>query len=111
MEALPLQWIDHFQKCVQDFIQERLAEAANVMAALGNEKEDCVCLHGLRRLVAGAIQEEELVQQPDYAAACAKLDRANVQDGQGHVIKLVHQFSGLTLLPRVNLRLFRQCYG
>ena len=74
-------WINHFQKCVQDFIQERLAEAANVMAALGNEKEDCVHLHGLRHLVAGAVQEEELVWQPDYAAACAKLDRAIVWDG------------------------------
>ena len=104
-------WIDHFQKCVQDFIQERLAKAANVMAALGNEKEDCVCLHGLRCLVASAVQEEELVRQPDYATACAKLDRAIVWDGRGYVIKLVHHFSGLTHLLRINLRKFQQHYG
>ena len=81
------------------------------MPVLRNEEEDCVHPQSLQCSVAGTIQEEELAQQPDYTAACAKLDRANVQDGQGHVIKLVHQFSGLTLLPRVNLRLFRQCYG
>jgi len=104
-------WIDHFQKCVQDFIQEQLAEAANIMAAPGNEEEDCVRLHSLRRLVAGAVQEEELVRQPDHAAACAKLDRAIVWDGRGYVIKLVHHFSALTHLPRINLRKFRQHYG
>ena len=104
-------WIDHFQKCVQDFIQERLAEAANIMAAPGNEEEDCVRLHSLRRLVAGAVQEEELVRQPDHAAACAKLDRAIVWDGRRYVIKLVHHFSALTHLPRINLRKFRQRYG
>ena len=76
-----------------------------------NEEEDCVHCQSLQHSVAGTVQEEELVQQPDYMAACAKLDRANVWDGQGHVIKLVHHFSGLTLLPRVNLRLFQRCYG
>ena len=104
-------WKDHFQKCVQDFIQERLAEATNIMAAPENDDEDRVCLHGLRRLVAGAVQEEELVQQPDYAAACAKLDGAIVWDGRGYVLKLVCHFSGLTHLPRINLRKFRQHYG
>ena len=51
------------------------------MAAQGNEDELCVCLHSLERSVAGAVQEEELVQQPDYAEACAKLDNAIVWDG------------------------------
>ena len=81
------------------------------MAAPENEDEDCVCLHGLRHLVAGAVQEEELVWQPDYAAACVKLDGAIVWDGQGYVLKLVCHFSGLTHLPRINLRKFQQHYG
>jgi hypothetical protein len=80
-------WKDQFQKHTEDFIQERLAEAANIMAVPGKEEEDSVRIHGLRHLVAGAVQEEELVQQPDYAANCAKLDRAIVWDGRGYVIK------------------------
>jgi hypothetical protein len=104
-------WIDQFQKHVEDFIQERLAEAANIMAVPGKEEEDSVRIHGLRRLVAGAIQEEELVQQPDYAATCAKLDRAIIWDGRGYVIETHLIFSRLTHLPRVNLRKFRQRFG
>ena len=42
-----------------------------------------VHLHWLQHLVAGAFQEEELVQQPDRAFTCAKLDRAIIWDGQG----------------------------
>jgi hypothetical protein len=38
-------------------------------------------------LIAGAIQEEELVQQPDNAFSYAKLDRAIIWDGRGQVIK------------------------
>jgi predicted phage-related endonuclease len=84
-------WIAEFQKRVQDFITERLDEAANIIAEPGSEMEDIIRLHGLRRLVAGAVQEEELVRQPDYAFACAKLDRAIIWDGRGYVIK-THYF-------------------
>ena len=80
-------WITEFQKRVQDFIKDRLDEAANIIAKPSSEAEDIVRLHGLRRLVAGAVQEEELVRQPDYASACAKLDRAIRWDGRGYVIK------------------------
>ncbi|KAN0127150.1 hypothetical protein V8E53_015020 [Lactarius tabidus] len=74
-------WIEPFQKHVNDFIQERLAEAAKIMAVLGKELEDAIQLHCLWHLIAGAIQEEELVQQPDYAFTYAKLDRAIIWDG------------------------------
>ena len=80
-------WIDQFQKHIEDFIQEQLAKAASIMAVLGTEEEDFTRLHGLRRLVAGAVQEGELVRQPEYAATCAKLDGAIVWHGQGYVIK------------------------
>ena len=42
------------------------------------EENDCIHLHGLQHLVAGAVQEWELTQQPEHAAACAKLDHALV---------------------------------
>jgi hypothetical protein len=48
---------------------------------LGKELEDAIQLHCLWHLIAGAIQEEELVQQPDYAFTYAKLDRAIIWDG------------------------------
>ncbi len=80
-------WIDQFQKHIEDFIQEQVAKAASIMAVLGTEEEDSTCLHGLRRLVAGTVQEGELVRQPEYAATCTKLDGAIVWHGQGYVIK------------------------
>jgi uncharacterized protein YdeI (YjbR/CyaY-like superfamily) len=76
-------WIEQFQQHVEGFIEGRLAEAAKIMALPEKEEEDIVHLHGLRRLVAGAFQEEELVQQPDHAFAYAKLDRAVIWDGRG----------------------------
>ena len=57
-------WIEQFQRLVEDFIQERLAEAAKIMevpAVPGREGEEIICLHRLRCLVAGTIQEEELI--------------------------------------------------
>ncbi|KAI9440946.1 hypothetical protein H4582DRAFT_2056197 [Lactarius indigo] len=87
-------WIEPFQKHVEDFIQERLSEAASIIAVPGIEEEDSIRLHGLRRLVAGAIQEVELVQQPGYATTCARENGAIIWDGQG-----------------VNSRKFRQRYG
>lgn len=103
-------WMDHFQKHVEDFVQERLLEAASIMA-LDTEEEDFVRLHGLRRLVAGAIQEGELARQPEYAATTAKLDGAIVWYGRGYVVQIHLLFSPLTHLPRVNLKKFRQRYG
>ncbi|KAH9012162.1 hypothetical protein EDB85DRAFT_2159236 [Lactarius pseudohatsudake] len=87
-------WIELFQKHVEDFIQERLTEAASIIALPGIKEEDTIRLHGLRRLVAGAIQEVELAQQPGYAATFAEEDGAILWDGRG-----------------VNLRKFRQRYG
>lgn len=104
-------WIDQFQKHVEDFIQEQLSEAASIMAVTGTEEEDSIRLHGVRRLVAGAVQEGELVRQPAYASACAKLDRAIVWDGRRYAIKTHLPFPCFTHLPRVDLRKFRQCYG
>ncbi|KAN0128685.1 hypothetical protein V8E53_013504 [Lactarius tabidus] len=76
-------WIEQFQKHVNDFIQEQLAEAEKIMTVLEKEEEDTIHLHGLQHLIAGAIQEEELVQQPDHAFTYAKLDRAIILDGGG----------------------------
>jgi hypothetical protein len=103
-------WVEQFKKHIQDFIQEQVDAAANIIAAPVEEEEDVVRLHGLRRLVAGAVQEEELVQQSDYANAQAKLDGAIVWDGRGYVIVDL-LICCLTHLPRVNLRKFRQRYG
>jgi hypothetical protein len=102
-------WIDQFQKCVEDFIQERLSEAMGIMASPGTE--DSVRLHGLRRLVAGAVQEGELVRQPEYATTSAKLDRAIIWQGRGYVVPTNFLLFRLKYLPRVNLRKFRQLYG
>ncbi|KAF8258471.1 hypothetical protein EI94DRAFT_1707973 [Lactarius quietus] len=77
-------WVEQFQKLIEDFIQETLVKAANIMAvpAIPVKKgEDIICLHSLQCLVAGTIQEEELVQQPNYAFTYAKLDRAIIWDG------------------------------
>jgi hypothetical protein len=79
-------WIEQFQRLVEDFIQERLAKAAKIMEVLvvpGREGGKIICLHGSRCLVAGTIQGEELIQQPDYAFTCAKLDRAIIWDSKG----------------------------
>ncbi|KAH9172100.1 hypothetical protein EDB89DRAFT_1906383 [Lactarius sanguifluus] len=86
-------WIDLFQKHAKDFIQEQLSEVASIIAAPGIE-EDSIHLHKLQRLVASAIQEVELIQQPGYAATCAMEDGTIVWHGQG-----------------VNSRKFQQRYG
>jgi hypothetical protein len=44
-------------------------------------EEHSLCLHGLRCLRAGAVQEGELVWQPRCAMTCAKLDKAIIWDG------------------------------
>src|SRR5258707_12547400 len=61
-----------------------------------NEEEEepvCMYLHGLRRLVAGAAQEWELVQQPKDATTCAKIDGALVWQGRGYVSPILHAIS------------------
>jgi hypothetical protein len=103
-------WMDQFRERTQDFIQEQLGKAANIMAASGKDDEDIVRLHGLRRLVAGAVQEEELLQQPGYAFTYATLDSAIIWNGRGYVITHL-LISCLTHLPRVNLRKFKKRYG
>lgn len=59
------------------------------------EEEDRIRLHGIRRLVAGAVQEWELVQQPKHAAMCVKLDGALVWQGRGYVSPITHAVSSL----------------
>jgi hypothetical protein len=39
--------IEQFQKHVEDFIQERLAKAAKIMAEPEKEEDHTICLHGL----------------------------------------------------------------
>ena len=58
-----------------------------------DKEEERKSLHGLWRLVAGAIQEWELVQQPNHAALCAKLDGALVWQGRGYVSSIAHAIS------------------
>jgi hypothetical protein len=105
----PCGWIEQFQKHVEDFIQEQLSEAADLMAGSITDEED-TRLHGLRRLVAGAVQEGELVRQPDYAATCAKFDRAIVWEGRGYVL-IAYSLFRTSHLRRVNGRKFRQLFG
>ena len=85
----PRRWRKDFKRYVDKFINEHLykKEFIVLMPCVSevDEKEERKSLHGLRRLVAGAIQEWELVQQPDHAALCAKLDGALVWQGRGYV--------------------------
>ena len=82
----PHWWKRDFKSHVDKFIAERLLEKDTITAIpCENEEEemDLIFLHGVRRLVAGAVQELELVQQPVCAAACAELDSALVWQGRG----------------------------
>lgn len=85
----PRWWKKDFKYYVDKFIGERLMEKELVVAVPcedeEEEEQDRIYLHGLRRLVAGAVQEWELVQQPRHAATCAKLDGALVWQGRGCV--------------------------
>jgi hypothetical protein len=90
----PSWWKKNFKHHVDEFIGDRLIEKELVTAVpyenKEEEEEDRIHLHGLRRLVAGAVQEWELVQQPEHAATCAKLDRALVWQGRGYVSPILH---------------------
>ena len=94
----PSGWMDEFQERIEDFVQWHLSAAAIITAVSATAEEDHVCLHGLRRLVAGAIQEGELVRQPTYAVTCAKLDKALVWDGQGYAIQTYNLIPSLFTL-------------
>jgi len=86
-ELSPRLWKRDFKSYVDKFIAERLGEKDIVTAIPGEDEEgeelDRIHLHGIRRLVAGAVQEWELVQQPKHAATCAELDGALVWQGRG----------------------------
>jgi hypothetical protein len=93
----PHGWKKNFKGHVDKFIGDRFVEKELVIAVPCENKEeeenDRVYLHGLRRLVAGAVQEWELVQQPKHAATCAKLDHALVWQGRGYVSPILHAIS------------------
>ncbi len=47
------------------------------------EEQECDYLHGLQCLMASAIQEQKLIQQPKHAASCAEFDDTLVWQGRG----------------------------
>ena len=105
-------WKIRFKKSVDEFIKLRLMEATcTAEMLLEDEDEERIRLHAIRRLVAGADQEWELVQQPEYAAECAKIDGALVWQGRGFVFLTCPLSSHLNHPPRVHLKKFHQRYG
>jgi hypothetical protein len=99
-ELSPCWWKKHFKHHVDKFIGEYLDEVITILPLLGEdgeeaEKEDRIYLHGLRRLIAGAVQEWELVQQPRRAALCVELDGALVWQGRGYVALILKAIRSL----------------
>ena len=84
-------WKKSFKDYVDEFIENCLDE--KVFIPCEDKEETCTRLHELQRLVAGAIQEWELVQQPEHAVMCAKLDGALVWQGRGYVSPILHAIS------------------
>ena len=86
-ELSPCWWKQDFKSYIDKFIAKRLDKKDIITAIPGEDEEeeelDCIHLHGIRCLVAGAVQEWELVQQPKHAATCAELDGALVWQGRG----------------------------
>jgi hypothetical protein len=109
----PRGWKNQFKTQVDNFINERLEEAKSFLEipCKVEEEEERTNLHRIRRLVAGAFQEWELVQQPAYAAECAEADDALVWQGRGYVDLTRLLFLDLNHLPRIHLKKFRQQYG
>ena len=115
----PHWWKKDFKHYVNKFIEKCIDQKEIIAAILGEDKEeeeqDHIYLYGLQHLVAGAIQEWELVRQPKHAAICAKLDSTHVWQGRGYVSSILHAISlpqpSLAFLFRVNLRKFCQLYG
>jgi hypothetical protein len=101
-ELSPRWWKKDFKYYVDKFIDERLVEKEFVTLIPcedeNEEEQDCIYLHTLRRLVAGAIQERELVQQPKHTAMYAKLDGALVWQGRGYVNPVLHVISSLQII-------------
>ena len=95
----PSWWEKGFKSHINEFIGEHLIEKELITAILCKDKEeeenDHIHLHGLQCLVAGAVQEWELTQQPEHAAACAKLDRALIWQGRGYIGPILHVISSL----------------
>lgn len=90
-------WEKDFKSHVDKFIAQCLKEKEDITSIpCTNEQEeewDRKYLHRLRRLIAGAFQEWELVQQPKHAAICAKLDGALVWQGRGYVSPVLNSIS------------------
>jgi hypothetical protein len=100
-----------FKTYVDNFIGGHLKEARQILALPFVDEGRHIFLHHIRRMVAGAVQEWELVQQPECATECAKIDGALVWRGRGYVISTCLLFLHLKRLPRVHLKEFRQRYG
>jgi hypothetical protein len=97
-------WREEFKIYVDEFIEKhvnrkKFIASFDALPTDGDEEEEekdtRMWFHALRRLVAGAIQEWELVQQPKHAAMCAKLDGALVWQGRGYVSPFLRAISSL----------------
>ena len=86
---------DHVDKIIKWCIDQKELITSTPRIDEEDEEDARMYLHGLRRLVAGAIQEWELVQQPDHAFICARIDGALVWQGRGYVSQFLHTISSL----------------
>jgi hypothetical protein len=95
----PHRWKREFKSYVDKFIAEHISEKEFFTAIPCEDEEEeelnHIYVHGVRRLVAGAVQEWELAQQPKHAAMCAELDGALVWQGRGYVSAILHDISSL----------------
>jgi hypothetical protein len=91
--------IEEFKEHIEDHVEHylELKEFIVTFPFIDEEddEEDRIRLHGIKRLVAGLVQEWELVHQPEHAAACAKLDGSLVWQGRGYVSPITHAVSSL----------------
>jgi hypothetical protein len=113
--VFPCGWKNKFKNYVDNFIGGHLKEARRLVAlpCVDDSEEEGrrIFLHHIRRLVAGAVQEWELAQQPEYATECAKIDGALVWSGRGYVVPIRLLFLYINHLHRVHLKAFYKCYG
>src|SRR5260370_30965777 len=90
----PHWWRNDFKSCVDRFIEEQLEEKESAIAMLceddGSEELVHIYIHGVQCVVAGAIQEWELVQQPKHATTCAKIHATLVWQGRADVTPILH---------------------
>ena len=98
-KLLPRWWKKDFKSYVDKFITEYLNDKEFVTSMPYEDEEeeefDRIYLHHLRHLVAGAMQEWELVQQPKHATTYAKLNGALVWQGRGCISSIL---CGISLL-------------